>query len=155
LAQSIWNEAVPVELKLHDQDKIVGIDVVAAEPEVVLDVGDLGVGEDGCVKLGGFFCVAVEPEAGGEFELGERGHGGDGMDLNDVKWRSWFERAVLSTQSELDRRDPKELIFSFILESLGINSDIGTSFSSSVKHQNLVVLRQQCTLCRQTDLANQ
>ena len=43
---------------------------------VARDVGDFGVFEDGSVEVGGFFGIAVEPEAWGDFVGDFDGHGG-------------------------------------------------------------------------------
>lgn len=78
------DEAMTIEFKLDNQH-VAGLVAVKllARIRVALDVRDLGVGKDRDVKVGGIFGLAVEPEAGCEFERRE-GH---------LNWRfTWMKR---------------------------------------------------------------
>lgn len=65
------DEGVAAELELDDHDGagFLAVDFLACFGEV-LGGDDFGVGEDGDVVVCCFFCLAVEPEAGGDFVEG-------------------------------------------------------------------------------------
>ena len=81
------DEAVTVEVVLDDEHAagLVAVEFLA-RLGVALDVGDLGVSEDGDVVVSRFLGPAVEPEARGDFEVVER-HGGGEAAMGGVERR--------------------------------------------------------------------